>query len=99
MPDNMRDRLRATRDHDSPTARKPGEAMPGAAGQLAKERTVRITLDLPASMHRQLRVRVAQDGTDAQKFLRRLLEQELRNHGTTDLRTAVDTDIRSPVGE
>jgi hypothetical protein len=53
------------------------EGAPGAGGEVPKEATVRITLDLPASMHRKLRLRVIEEGTDAQKFLRRLLDEVL----------------------
>lgn len=77
MPDDIKNRFRATRDHDSPTARKAGEVTPGANGEVAKERTVKITLELPVSMHRKLRQRVLDDDTNASKYLRRLLEQDL----------------------
>jgi hypothetical protein len=75
--EDAKSRFRAARDHGSPQSRKAGEAAPGAVGEVAKERTVKITLELPASVHRKLRQRVLDEGTDASKYLRRLLEQDL----------------------
>ncbi len=77
MAETAKDRMRMVRAHGSPTTRKPGEANAGANGDAGIERKVRITVDLPESLHRSLRVRVAQDGTDAQTLIRRLLVDEL----------------------
>lgn len=42
-----------------------------------KGRKVRLTVDLPESLHRALRVRVAQQGGDAGSFIRALLTEAL----------------------
>jgi hypothetical protein len=76
MADSPRDRLRAARANGSPASRRPGEGNAGG-GTAAVERKVRITVDLPESLHKALRVRVARDGLDAQSFIRRYLEEIL----------------------
>ncbi len=83
MAETAKDRLLAARSHGSPTRRKPGEGTPGANGDAGVERKVRITVDLPESLHRALRIRVAQEGGDAQSLVRTLLEREL-SHRTSD---------------
>lgn len=77
MAESAKDRMRAARAHGSPTRRKAGEASPGANGAVGVERKVRITLDLPESLHRALRIRVLREGQDAQTFLRGHLEEIL----------------------
>jgi hypothetical protein len=90
MASNARDRLRAARANGSPASRRPGEGNAGG-GTTAIERKVRITVDLPESLHKALRIRVARDGLDAQSFIRRYLEEslsaelmEIRKTGTSD---------------
>jgi len=77
MADTPADRMRAMRSHGSPTTRRAGEANAGANGDVGLERKVRITVDLPESLHKKLRLRVAQEGGDAQTLVRRLLAAEL----------------------
>jgi hypothetical protein len=79
MAETAKDRMRAMRAHGSPTRRKVGEGNPAANGDVGIERKVRITVDLPESLHRALRVRVANEGTDAQTLIRRLLTVELQD--------------------
>ena len=77
MAETAKDRLRAVRSKGSPTKRSLGEGNAGIDGVLPIERKVRITVDLPESMHRALKVHVANEGLDAQTFIRSLLEQAL----------------------
>lgn len=75
--ESAKDRMRAARNLGSPTRRQVGDSVAGAAPNVAAERKVRITVDLPESLHRALRIRVAKDGIDAQRFIRAQLEQLL----------------------
>ncbi|HVA41930.1 MAG TPA: hypothetical protein VNF50_00440 [Acidimicrobiales bacterium] len=77
MADSTRDKLRAVRAHGSPASRRPGEVSAVEGTPLPVEKKVRTTLDLPSSLHRALRVRCAEEGIDAQTFLRGLLEKAL----------------------
>jgi hypothetical protein len=77
MADTTKDRLRAARSNVSPTKRTAGEGNAGAGGVLPVERKIRITVDLPESMHRALKVRIANEGIDAQTFIRSLLKTAL----------------------
>jgi len=74
---DTKDRLRAARANGSPTKRRAGEGTAGADGKLPVEKKVRVTVDLPESMHRALRHRIADEGVDAQTFIRRLLARSL----------------------
>jgi hypothetical protein len=79
MAETTKDRLRAARTNGSPTKRKVGEGVAGVAGTLPVERKVRITVDLPESMHRALKVKVANEGIDAQTYVRALLKAALES--------------------
>jgi hypothetical protein len=52
-------------------------SLTSAAGRASRK--VRVTVDLPESLHRRLRVRVAETRTDAQTLIRALLTAELED--------------------
>lgn len=77
MTDSAAGRLRAARSHTSPVRRRPGEATAGAAGHEITERKVRITVDLPESLHRALKIHLARHGVDGGSYVRALLVEAL----------------------